>query len=233
MDYPKVLSPMLSTETQRVVVVGGGGFGREVLGYLQADMASGALPNHHVAGVADDDPNCEVMRCIASVNFLGRLEAIDGADKCKFLIAIGSTARRQKIASEIAALEYQLFTYVHSSVYVATDAIVGKGTIVGPNCIINSGAVIGDCCALNVFCSIGHGAEVGDFSVLSPYCALNGNSRIGKSCMLGTRATIFPGVSLGDRCKVDTHSLVKANVSDAMIISNRSRYLVVKNRLEG
>ncbi len=214
----------------KIVLVGGGGFGREVLGYLQADIASGAIANCQVAGVVDDDPRCEVMR---GVTFLGRLDALEMADNYRFLIAIGSTERRQKVASEIAALGYELFTYVHSSVYIAQDAVVGAGTVVGPNCIINWGAVVGKCCALNVFCSIGHDAIVGDFSVLSPYCALNGNSRIGKSCMLGTRATIFPGVRLGDRCKVDTHSFVKANVADSMLVSNRSRYLAIKNRLGG
>ncbi len=224
---------MPGNDHQKIVLVGGGGFGREVLCYLLADIASGALANYQVAGVVDDNPNCEVMESIGGVTFLGRLETLKSGDKYKFLIAIVSTERRQKVAHEIAALGYQLFTYVHSSVYVAQDASVGTGTFVGPNCVINSGAVIGECCALNVFCSIGHGAEVGDYSVLSPYCALNGNSRLGKSCMLGTRATVFPGVSLGDHCKVDTHSFVKANVADAMIVSNRSRYLVVKNRLGG
>ena len=224
---------MPKSAEQKIVLVGGGGFGREVLGYLQADLASGALANCQVAGVVDDDPNCEVMECRRGVAFLGRLEDLDLADKYRFLIAIGSPERREKVASEILALGCELFMYVHSSVYVAQDATIGAGTFVGPNCVINSGAVLGECCALNVFCSVGHGAVVGDFSVLHPYCALNGNSRIGRRCTLGTRATLFPGVSLGDRCKVDTHSFVKANVADSMIVSNRCRYLVVKNRLGG
>lgn len=224
---------MPDTDHQKIVLIGGGGFGREVFCYLQADIASGALANCQVAGIVDDNPNCEVMQFIRGVTFLGRLEALEAGGKFSFLIAIGSTERRKKIASQIAALGYPLFTYVHSSVYVAQDAMVGAGTLVAPNCIINSGAVIGECCALNVFCSIGHGAYVGDYSVLSPYCALNGNSRLGNSCMLGTRATVFPGVSLGNRCTVDTHSFVKVNLADGMIVSNRSRYLVVKNRLGG
>lgn len=215
---------------QKIVLVGGGGFGREVLGYLQADIATGALANCQIAGVVDDDPKCEVMR---GVSFLGRLDALEMAGQYRFLIAIGSSERRQKVASEIAALGYELFTYVHSSVYIAQGVIVGSGTVVGPNCIINLGAVVGKCCALNVFCSVGHDAIIGDFSVLSPYCALNGNSRIGNSCMLGTRATIFPGVRIGDHCKVDTHSFVKRDVADSMIVSNRCRYLAIKNRLGG
>ena len=224
---------MPNTEQQKIVVVGGGGLGREVLCYLQADIANGAMANSQITGVVDDNPNCEVMECMHGVTFLGGLEALQMADKYRFLIAISSPERRQKVASEIAALGCELLTYVHSSAYVAQDARVGEGTFVAPNCVINSGAIVGKCCALNVFCSIGHGTVVGDYSVLSPYCALNGNSQIGKSCMLGTRATISPGVSLGDRCKVDTHSVVKANVADSMIVSNRCRYLVVKNRLEG
>lgn len=223
---------MHSTKVQKIVIVGGGGFGRELLGYLQSDINSRTLMDGLIAGVVDNDPKCEVMRCYGDVPYLGRVEDMQASGDCRFLVAIGVPALRRKVANELVDMGLELFTYIHPSVYLAKDAIVGAGTIVGPGSVVNSGAEVGECCAINVLCSIGHGTVIGDYSVLSPYCAMNGNSRIGNSCILGTRATIFPGISIGDNCKVDTHSFVKASIGDGMIVSNRSRYLAVKNRLE-
>jgi acetyltransferase-like isoleucine patch superfamily enzyme len=54
----------------------------------------------------------------------------------------------------------------------------------------------------------------------------------GRACFLGTRATIYPRVRVGDRCEIDTHSYVKADIEDRMIVTVRGEYRVLKNRLE-
>ncbi len=214
---------------KKLVVLGGGGLGREIVYYLMDSIEKGHVADAELVGVADQDPNCEVARTTPSCRFLGTIDDLVNNDDYSYITAIASPKVRRVIAQRFANQNF--FSYIHPSSTVARDAIIGDGAIVGPGAVVNSGARLGKCCLVNVLCSIGHGAVVGDFSVLSPYSALNGNSEIGNSCFLGTRATIFPGVKIGDHCIVDTHSYVKANVGDRKIISARGRYDVLDNRL--
>lgn len=215
----------------QIVLIGGGGFGRELLQYLRADIAAGRLPACTLAGVLDDRIDCEVVSQGLGLPYLGRLDDFIAQPDMRALVAVGSVRARVSIASRLAERSVLPFTYVHGSAMVAPDATIGEGTVVCPFSIVNSGARVGPFSAINVFCSIGHGAEVGAHSVLSPYSALNGNARIGARSFLGTRATVFPGVSLGDACVVDTHAFVKASVGDRKIVSVRGQYLVLDNRL--
>ena len=215
--------------TKRVVVIGGGGFGREIVRYLMDDIKSGHLPDVCVAGIVDPDPNCQAIKFLPKCSYLGPKNRLDNSEQFQFVIAIGDPYARRRIAFELDGLG--MFTYVHRTALVASDAVIGDGTFVGPGSVINSGVTIGKCCSVNVLCSVGHGSIVGDYSVLSPYAALSGDSEIGKSCFLGTRATVFPRVTIGDDCIVDSHSFVKGNIGNRKIVSARGRYDVLENRL--
>jgi sugar O-acyltransferase (sialic acid O-acetyltransferase NeuD family) len=217
------------TMRKRIVVIGGGGLGREIVRYLMDDMKSGRLPDGSLAGVVDPDPNCQVAKYLPECSYLGPSNRLDNPEQYQYVIAIGAPSVRQRIAFELHGLAH--FTYIHQTALVASDATIGDGTFVGPGSIINSGVTIGKCCSVNVLCSVGHGAIIGDYSVLSPYAALSGDSKIGKSCFLGTRATIFPCLTVGDSCIVDSHSFVKNDIGDRKIVSARGRYDVLENRM--
>lgn len=220
-------TPHLSDE--KIVIVGGGGFGREIVRYLQDDIAGGHLPKGCLAGVVDPDANCQVAIFLPECSYLGPNNRLENPEQYQYVLAIGDPNARRRIALELHGLA--MFTYVHRTALVASDAVIGEGTFVGPGSVINSGVTIGKCCSVNVLCSVGHGAVVGDYSVLSPYVALSGDSEIGKSCFLGTRATVFPRVTIGDDCIVDSHSFVKSNIGNRKIVSARERYDVLENRL--
>jgi sugar O-acyltransferase (sialic acid O-acetyltransferase NeuD family) len=215
--------------TKKVVVIGGGGLGREIVRYLLDEIKSGHLSEVCLAGVVDPDPNCQVANRIPECSYLGPNNRLDNPGQYHYFIAIGTPLARQRIALELQGLAH--FTYIHRSALVASDATIGDGSFVGPGSVINSGVTIGKCCSVNVLCSVGHGAIVGDYSVLSPYAAISGDSKVGKSCFLGTRATIFPCITIGDGCVVDSHSFVKSNIGDSKIVSARGRYEVLENRM--
>jgi sugar O-acyltransferase (sialic acid O-acetyltransferase NeuD family) len=217
----------------RVALIGGGGFGREVLGYLQQDLKSGKAESIEIIAVIDDNLECETARCNPELAVFSAVRDIPDWKNCQFLIAIGSVRLRRKVAAELLSLDVKPFRYVHSSVLVADDATIGSGCIVAPGTIVNAGAVIGDFCAINVYCSIAHGATIGSCSVLSPYCIVNGDASIGEGCFLGTRSTIYPRVHIGSDCIVDTHAYVKKSIGDRKIVSVRCNYLELDNRLGG
>lgn len=215
---------------KRIVIVGGGGFGRELYGYIKADLAAGRLTGCSLAGLLDDNPGCELAAKSPELTYLGALASFEPQGNEVFVIAIGKTSSRRKIFEEIKKRSLSLITYVHSSAQVMSEAALGEGSVVCPNAIINVGATVGDNVAVNVFCNIGHGASIGSHSVLSPYCALSGDSKLGERGFMGTRATLFPGVVMGDDCIVDAHSAVRQSVGENKVVSVRGEYLVLENR---
>lgn len=214
-----------------VVLVGAGGFAQEVYSYLKGDIATGRLCGFFMKGVLDDLPDTYYHHSGIDLPYLGRLSEYEFEEDDRVLIAIGSAKERARISLDMSARGAKFLTYVHSSCHVADSAVIGAGSIVCPNSIVNSRAVIDEQVVVNVFCSVGHGARVGKFSVMSPYSALNGDSQVGDLCFLGTRATVFPRVSIGNKCMVDSHSFVKSSVPDGHIVSCRSEYSVIRNRL--
>lgn len=216
---------------QRILILGGGGFGHELYGYIKSDITAGRLPSHVQLGVLDDNPECELISKLPDAIYFGSLTNYKSKGDEVVLIAIGNAQVRFKAFNQVQEKGLSLFTFVHPSALIMPDATLGQGVIVCPNTIVNAGAHVGDNVAVNVFCSIGHGACIGAHSVLSPYSAMSGDSSLGERSFMGTRATLFPGVSMGWGAVVDTHSAVKKSVGNNMIVSVRGEYLVFENRM--
>ncbi len=215
----------------RVLLCGGGGFGREVLEYLRSDMAAGLLPDVEIGGLLNDVASCELLESHPELPYLGRPQDFVPQAQDAVLITLGSVDLRRRMADTLAARGSRLYTYAHRSAWVSPSATLAPGVLVCPNSIVNAGAVLATNVAVNVFCSIGHGAKVGAHAVLSPYCALSGNSELGEAGFMGTRATLFPKVVLGRDCIVDAHSAVKQSAPAGKVISVRGQYLVLDNRM--
>lgn len=211
---------------RQLVLIGGGGLCREIVGYLTNEYETLRI------GIIDKNPNCEVLKDNPQLRFVGRhLSEIHRQKDTFVMICIGDARRRQVLSKAIQELELPMVSYIHPTAYIAGSAILEDGVIACPFTVVNSGVRIGKNALINVHCTIGHGAQLGECSVLSPYCSLSGDSTTGVACFLGTRATLFPKVSIGDNCVVDSHTVVRQSVGDNMIVSNRPKYIVVRNRL--
>jgi sugar O-acyltransferase (sialic acid O-acetyltransferase NeuD family) len=215
---------------KQIIIACAGGFGWELSEYLRKDIQCGSLSGYSLKGVIDDYTESSARSPI-QLPYLGTISDYIPKPEEYIVLAIGSPPSRRAIQGRLKNVGSHFISYIHSSCYVASDAKIGEGVIVCPNCIINSGAVLEDFSVVNVFGSVGHGAHIGEFSVLSPYAALNGDAWVGADCFLGTRATVFPRVSLGDKCVVDSHSYVRASVGDSKIVTIRGSYKVLNNRL--
>ena len=113
----------------RVVIIGGGGFGREILGYLQQDLNEVALDSTEIAGVVDNDPDCQTAKYNSDVSHFRSIRDVMQWRDCHYLIALGSVRLRRKVAAELQSLNLTPFSYIHPSALVAGDCRIGQDAL--------------------------------------------------------------------------------------------------------
>lgn len=219
---------------KRLVLIGFGGLGREVLDYVSESIEQPRKYNGRRLPSAIafiDDADRSVLQTSEDLIDAGTLDQFQPTKADQLLVAVGKPQVRRKLWHRFANRYGQFINFVHSTAVVSGSASIGRGTIIGPMAVVNAGAQIGDNVLINCYASVGHGAMVGKHSVLSPYATVLGDASVGSECLLATRATVFPHVKVGDRCTIDAHSFAKMDVPDDHIVRCQTEYQVIRNRL--
>lgn len=206
-----------------IVIVGAGGFGREVLQYLKD------IHGHDpVKGFLDDNLT-EMQPASLGQQIIGRISDYAPAPDEYFALAIGNPVLRFKLARELSDRGAQFISVIHPQAYIASSATLGTGCIVAPFATIGANAVLGDHVVLTFYSSVAHDAVVGDATALSPHSVANGGSRLGVASFLGTAAIVNPTKTVGDMAKVAAGSVVYRDVPPKSLASGnpaRSRPLL-------
>jgi len=188
----------------RIVIVGAGGFGREVLQYV---LAAYAHVESVVAGFLDDDPP-DLGSFGLEYAVLGGTSNYEPRSQDRFVIAVGDPRTRARLASELAQRGARFVRVVHPTAYVSPTAQVGEGCIIAPFATIGAHATLGDHSVLTFYASVGHDAVVGRCCALSPHSVTNGGSRIGDRAFLGAHAVVNPLQAVGDDASVAAGAVV-------------------------
>jgi sugar O-acyltransferase (sialic acid O-acetyltransferase NeuD family) len=194
----------LPADCRRILIVGAGGFGREVATWLRDAWPRGA---DTIAGFLSDDLG-RLAGFEVGIPMLGTV--VDYAPRAGdyLVLAIGVPYTRRTVAESLVSRGGRFLTLVHPKAIVADNAILGDGCVVCPYAIVSDSARLGTCVLLNYHTSLGHEAYAGHYSVLSPYATLGGGARIEDEGFLGLHASIGPGITLGARSKVSANSCV-------------------------
>jgi sugar O-acyltransferase (sialic acid O-acetyltransferase NeuD family) len=196
------------SDCRRLVIVGAGGFGREVL-----QWARDSWPDHagRIAGFLSDDPK-RLDGFSTGLTILGPVASYEKLSGDYLLLGIGVAYSRRMVAERLIARGAEFVTLVHPTAVVAESARIGRGSIVCPGAIVSDSATLGECVLMNYHTSLGHDASAGDFAVLSPYATLGGAASIGNDVFLGLHAAVGPGVSVGKRSKISANSCALSSV---------------------
>ncbi len=196
----------LPADCRRIVIVGAGGFGREVL-----QWARDAWPDQAslIGGFLSDDPR-RLDGFTTGVGILSIVQDYRPVQGDYLLLGIGVPYSRRRVADHLMALGGRFLTLVHPHAVVAATAVIGEGSIVCPFSLVSDSSRLGRCVLVNYHASLGHDAVAGDYAVLSPYATLGGGARVEDEVFLGLHASVGPGRSVGARSKVSANSCVLA-----------------------
>ena len=193
---------------RRVIIVGAGGFGREVL-----QWASDAWPEQAawIAGFLSADP-AALDGHTTRLPILGDPDTFAPLPGDGFLLAIGIPQVRRQVAERLTHRGANFLTLVHPTAIVAATATVGAGSVICPQAVVSDAAWLGRCVLVNYHASLGHDAKAGDYTVFSPYATLGGGAIVEADVFLGLHATVGPRVRIGAGTKVSANSAALVSV---------------------
>jgi sugar O-acyltransferase (sialic acid O-acetyltransferase NeuD family) len=199
----------------RVLVVGGGNQGRQVLDAIST------RDDHEVVGVVDG--NLPVGTDLGGVTVVGSPADLpacaEGVHAEGFVVAVGDNATRGDLLERLAALAPALecVSVVHGAAVVARDSVVGSGSILLAGSIIGNGCVVGRGVLLGTASSIDHDCELSDYVSLGPGAHTAGSVRIGRASALGVGASVIHQVTIGADTVVGAGAVVLGDLPERVV----------------
>lgn len=215
--------------TRNIIIVGSGGFAKEVYSYIKYDLEKGFLENVRIKGFVDRNSHSFTLSGIPE-EYLGDESSCQISTTDYFVVALGFKRNniRKNIIGILQSRGAKFFSYVHSGSFVSISSVVEEGVIICPNCMIIGGAVIKKHAILNIYSSVAHDCLLGEYSILSPYATLNGGVKTGCELFMGTKAVVLGGLIIGDRCQISAGVVLTKNTGDDVIVFNKVKCLIMK-----
>ena len=178
-----------------IVIVGAGGFGREVLDVLRAaDPGEGIWK---FAGfVADDEPDPRILQRIGAV-WLGMVEAyLADPMAIDFVVGVGDPQTRRMLTQRLVAAGLHPATLIHPSATIGADVEIGEGSVICSHVSITTNVRLGAHVHLNLNSTVGHDTRIGDYVTINPLTAVSGDVTIEDEVMLGTNSAVLQGLTV-------------------------------------
>lgn len=193
---------------KRLVIVGAGGFGREVLAWVSSSPAWREKAG--VGPIVFIDDNAFQLAAQAATISTVRAYLPEPGDA--FVCAIGSPSIRREIVAALERKGAKTLAFVDDRVTLGDGVSVEPGAIICPEVTIAAGVSIGRNVHLNIRSTLGRDVVIKDFATVSPSCTLGEKVVVGESVFIGAAATISPGLMMGENSRVGAGAVVVGDV---------------------
>ncbi len=193
-----------------IVIVGAGGFGREVKTIIDAINKNDKTYNF--LGYYDD--NIQKGTIINNFPILGNLSDLNTLNSATdVVLGIGNPSVKRMIIGVLKSEMLQFPTLIHPSVIISEDAVtIEKGCIVCAGTIITCNIKIGKFVTLNLMCTVGHDTVIDDYASFMPSVNISGEVHIEESVYVGTGAKIINQLTIGKATIVGAGAVVSKSL---------------------
>lgn len=202
---------------KQLVILGGGGFAREVA-WLVEDINRHGEERFRIVGfwVHANETTPGHIRGLPIVTpddlkqYLPDLYAV---------AAIGKPSARMRAVAEAEELGCKFATLLHPRTsFDPLTSTIGEGSVVCSGCIITVDVTIGKHVVINLDCTIGHDTVIEDYVTLSPGCHISGKNHIGAGSFMGTGAVTIEGLSIASSAVVGAGAVVIRDVPEGTTV---------------
>ena len=192
---------------EKIVIVGAGGFGREVKMLIDQINNVNSKPLYEIEGFYDDAK--DLPHSINNIPLLGSLkDLIKRNDKISVALGVGIPRVKKEIVELLKNKNFQFPTLVHPNVYVGDEVNIGNGSIICANNIITCNINIEKFVTLNLSCTTGHDTFIGDFCSFMPSVNISGEVKINENVYVGTGAKIINQLEIGENTTIGAGAVV-------------------------
>ncbi|MBO7722080.1 MAG: acetyltransferase [Kiritimatiellae bacterium] len=196
---------------KHLVIIGAGGFGREMFGAAREAVGYGAL--FDVKGFLDARPGA--LDAFAGYPpVVGDPAAYTPAPDDVFITALGDIAARRRCAEAVEKRGGRFISVVHRSAAVGPNVAVGEGSFVAANAVLTADVKVGRHVAVFHGSSVGHDSVLCDFCHVYAQCAIGGGVTVGEGAAVYPGAVVVPRRRIGAGAVVGAGSTVFLNVED-------------------
>ena len=198
-------------EAKRWLIVGAGGFGREVFSWTSGQLR--ATQSNFPVGFLDDDPGSLDQFPTLKERWAGRISTYSPQPGDRLLMAIGDP--RSKLAvGEMLKLRGAVFaSFAHPTAVIAQDVRIGVGCIICPFAVVCCNVRLGDFVLMNIGSVAGHDSIIGDGCTLSPHSDVAGKVNLKRGVFLGCQTAVLPKTQIGEFARIGAGSVVINHVS--------------------
>ncbi|AIQ31986.1 transferase [Paenibacillus sp. FSL P4-0081] len=192
---------------QDLVLIGAGGFGREVA-WLVSNI-NRVKETWNLIGFIDNNSalkgeTINGIPVLGGVEWFGTREA-----NISVVSTIGNAKTRRKSISELSRFSYiNYVTLIDPSVVMSEWVDIGEGSIICAGSILTVNITLGTHVIVNLDCTIGHDAVIGDYSTLYPSVNLSGNTLVNNNVELGTGSQVIQGITIEEGTIVGAGAVV-------------------------
>ena len=188
---------------EQILLMGGGGHAVSVIDVIELE------DKYIITGIIDIKE--KVGQEVLGYKIIGCDEDLEELFKTykNIVITIGqikTSAIRVNFFDKLKAIGYNLPTIISPLAYVSKHSLVGEGTVVMHQVLINSNVVIGKNCIINSKALIEHDCVVEDNCHISTAAVLNGGVRVNKGTFFGSNATSKEAIT------IEENSFIKAGI---------------------
>jgi sugar O-acyltransferase (sialic acid O-acetyltransferase NeuD family) len=178
-----------------LVIVGGGGFAREVIDVIEAINRD--KPVWKFVGFTADEYYDEAQMGARGAKYLGGVEYVLETVEADYVIAIGNGSARREIDAFATKAGRRAAVLVHPLSSFGHDATLGPGTIVTAGARISTNVELGRHVHANPNCTVGHDTVIGDYVTILPGANVAGRVHIGEAATMGTGSCVIERLRIG------------------------------------
>ena len=195
-----------------IVIVGAGGFGREVKTIIDAINANNKTYNF--LGFYDDTIAKGTL--INNFPIFGNLNDLNALNTTVgVLLGIGDPISKSKIIEFLKNELLYFPTIIHPSVIISQDDVtIDNGCIICAGTIITCNIKLGKFVTLNLMCTVGHDTTIGDYCSFMPSVNISGEVHIEEKVYVGTGAKIINRLSIGKATIVGAGAVVSKSLPE-------------------
>lgn len=194
-----------------IVIIGAGGFGREVKWMIerinQSAQKAGTIKPWNIIGFVDDGIEQGTEICgIPVICKVDELAMVN--DDIYAICAIGASKVRRKIIEQFKTSNVTFPNLFDPSAIYSPDLLLGKGNIICAGTILTVNIRLDDFVIINLDCTVGHDVYLSSFVTAYPSVNISGQVQIGECTEIGTGCQIIQDKQIGEETIIGAGAVV-------------------------